>query len=91
MADPSKMMHVSDKEVFHELLQENEYSDIFESECSSNSERNVKILFCGEQKICSDEEENVSDNSSMQHGMWAKSGADQSRLIFTDKPGIMLI
>jgi hypothetical protein len=30
MADPSKMMHVSDEEVLYELLQENESSDISE-------------------------------------------------------------
>jgi hypothetical protein len=36
MADPSKKMCVSDNEVFYELLQENEYSGISESEYSSN-------------------------------------------------------
>jgi hypothetical protein len=32
MAGPSKKMLVSDEEVFYELLQENEYSGISESE-----------------------------------------------------------
>jgi hypothetical protein len=48
----------------------------------------VKILSCGEQSVSSDEEENVSNNHSMQHGMWAKSGAEQPHLPFTGKPGI---
>jgi hypothetical protein len=33
----------------------------------------VKILSHGEQRVGSGEEENVSENSSMQHGIWAKS------------------
>jgi hypothetical protein len=37
-------MRVSDECVFYELLQENEYSDISESEYSSDSEIKVKIL-----------------------------------------------
>jgi hypothetical protein len=48
---------VSDEEVLYELLQDNGYSDISESEYSSDSEINVKMLSGGEQ--------NVSDNSSM--------------------------
>jgi hypothetical protein len=48
-------------------LQENEYSDISESEYSSNSEINVNILSC-EHSVSSDGEEKVSDNSNMQHG-----------------------
>jgi hypothetical protein len=75
MAGPSKKMHVSD-EVFYELLQENEYSGISESEYSSDSEVNVKILSCGEHSVSSDEAENVSDNSSMQLDVWANSGAE---------------
>jgi hypothetical protein len=35
-----------------------------------------------------DEEENVSDNSSMQHGIWAKSGAERPRFLFTGKTGL---
>jgi hypothetical protein len=38
-------MHESDEEVFYELLQKNEYSDISESEYSSDSEINVKTFF----------------------------------------------
>jgi hypothetical protein len=44
------------------------------------SEINVKILSCGEQRVSSDEEENVNDNSSMQHCTWEKSGAEQFTL-----------
>jgi hypothetical protein len=66
MAGSSKM-HMND-EVLYKLLQENEYSNISESEYSSDSEINVKISSCGEHSVSSDEE-NVSDNSSMQHGM----------------------
>jgi hypothetical protein len=87
MAGPSKKMYVID-EVLYELLQKNEYSDIFESECSCGSEINVNILSCGEHSVSSDEEENVSDNISMQHGIWAKSGAQQPPFPFTGKPGI---
>jgi hypothetical protein len=67
---------VSDEEVLYELLQENEYSDIFESEYNSDSEINEKISSYGEHSVSFDEEENVSDNSSMQHGIWAKSGTE---------------
>jgi hypothetical protein len=48
----------------------------------------VKLSSCGEQSVTSTEEENVSDNSSMQHGIWAKSGAEQPCFPFTGKPGI---
>jgi hypothetical protein len=48
MAGPIKKMLVSDEEVLCELLQENECSHISESEYSSDSEINVKILLCGE-------------------------------------------
>jgi hypothetical protein len=47
----------------------------------------VKISSCGEESVRSDEEENVSDNSSMQHGIWANSGAERPRFPFTGKPG----
>jgi hypothetical protein len=72
MAGPSKKMCVSD-EILYELLQKNEYCDISENEYSSDSEVNVKILSCGEHSVSCDEEEYVSDNSSMWHGMWKKS------------------
>jgi hypothetical protein len=55
---------------------------------SSDSEINVKILSSGEQSVSSDEEENVSDSSSMQHSIWLKSGAEQPHFPFTGKPGI---
>jgi hypothetical protein len=45
MVGPSKKMGVSD-EVLYELLQENEYSYISESEFSSDSKINVKMLSC---------------------------------------------
>jgi hypothetical protein len=48
----------------------------------------VKISSCGEQSVSYDEEENVSYNSSMQHGIWAKSGAERPHFPFTGKPGI---
>jgi hypothetical protein len=67
VAGPGKKMHVRD-EVFYELFEENEYSDISESEYSSDSEINVKISSCSEEIVGSDEEENDSDNTSMQHG-----------------------
>jgi hypothetical protein len=75
MAGPSKKMHVSDEELLHELLHKNTYSDISESKYSSDSEINVKISSCGEQSLSSDVEENVSDNSRMQHGIWGQSQA----------------
>jgi hypothetical protein len=91
MACPSKRMLVSDEEVLDELWQENECSHFSKSEYSSDSEINVIILSCGEQSVCADEEENVSDSSSMQHGTWAKSGAERPHLPFAGKPGMMLI
>jgi hypothetical protein len=42
----------------------------------------VKILSCGEQDVSFDEEEKVSDNSRMQHGIWATT------FLFTSKTGI---
>jgi hypothetical protein len=68
-------MRVSDEEVICELLQENGCSGITESKYSSDSEINMKISSSGEQSVSPDEEENVSDSSSMQHGIWTKSGA----------------
>jgi hypothetical protein len=38
--------------------------------------------------VTSDEEENVSDNSSMWYGKWEKSGAEQPCFPFTGKPGL---
>jgi hypothetical protein len=60
----------------YELLQEHEYSDISESKCSSNSEINLKISSCDEQRVSSNQEENIVDSSSMHYGIWAKSGAE---------------
>jgi hypothetical protein len=48
----------------------------------------MKIKSCGEESISSDEEENASGNSSMPHGMWAKSGAEQPHFPFTGKSDI---
>jgi hypothetical protein len=76
MAVSSKKMRMSDEEVFYELLQENEHSDISESEFGSDSEINVKISSDGEQSVISDEAENVSDSSSMQPNVQANSGAE---------------
>jgi hypothetical protein len=83
MVGPSKKMCVSD-EVLCELLQKNEYSDISDSEYS---EIKVKISSCGKQSVSSDEE-SVSDNSSMQHGIWTKSGAERKSSPFTGTHGI---
>jgi hypothetical protein len=87
MAGPSKKMRVSD-EVLYELLQEKEYSVIYENEYNSDSEINVKITSCVEQSVSSDEDENVSDNSNMQHSIWTMLGAEQPCLPFAGKPGI---
>jgi hypothetical protein len=76
MAGPRRRMHLSDEEEICELLQENGYSDITESKCSSDSEINGKIFSGGEQSVSSDEEESVSDSSSMRGGILAKSGAE---------------
>jgi hypothetical protein len=82
MAVPSKKMHVSDEEVFYELLQENEYSEF------SDSEINVKISSGGEQSVSFDEAENISDNNCIQPDVWANSGAERSCFPFLSKPGI---
>jgi hypothetical protein len=78
-------------EVFYELLQENQYGDISESEYSSDSEIYVKILSGGEQSVSFNEAENVSDNSSIQPDIWANLGAEVTHFPFTGKPGIMSI
>jgi hypothetical protein len=41
---------------------------------------------CAEHSVSSDEEENVSANSRMQHGNWVKSGAKRPHFTFTAKP-----
>jgi hypothetical protein len=87
MAGPSKKVLVSD-EVLYKLFQENEYSVISETKYSNDSEINMNILSCGEQSVGYDKEDSASDSSSMQHGIWAKSGAEQPRLPFTGKPDI---
>jgi hypothetical protein len=46
----------------------------------------VKILSCGEQNVSSDEEENISDNSSMQHGIYGQSQVLIECFPFTGKP-----
>jgi hypothetical protein len=76
MEGPRKKVHVSDEVVLNELLQEDEYSDVSESEYNSDSEINVNISLGGEQSVSSDEAENISDSSSMQHGIWTKSDAE---------------
>jgi hypothetical protein len=87
MAGSSKKMHVNDEVVFYELLQENEYNDISESMCSTDTEIYVKIVSYDEQSVSSDEE-NMNDTSSMQHGICAMSGAKRPHFPFTGKPGI---
>jgi hypothetical protein len=37
---------------------------------------------------CGDEEESVSDSSSMQHGIWANSAAEWPHFPFIGKPGL---
>jgi hypothetical protein len=87
MAGPSKKMSVSN-EMFLELLQKNELSDISQSGYSSDSEINVKLLSHGEPSVSSNEAEYVSHNKSMQPDVWTNSGAQQPRFPFTGKPGI---
>jgi hypothetical protein len=50
----------------------------------------VKISSCGEESVSSDEEENVSDSSSKQYGIWAESGAERPRSSFIGKPCIIV-
>jgi hypothetical protein len=63
-----KKVGVGDKEVLYKLLQEIEYSDISESEYSGDSEINVKISSLVN-SVNYVEDENVSVNSSTQHGI----------------------
>jgi hypothetical protein len=84
MAGPSKTMRVSDEVVLYEYVV---YSPTSESGYGSDSEIKEKMSSCGEQSVSSDEEESVSD-SSVQHGVWAKSGAERPHFPLTGKPGI---
>jgi hypothetical protein len=88
MAGSSNKMHAGDEEVLYELLQEDECSDISESEYSCDNEINMNISSGGEQSVSSDEAENVSDNNSMQLDEWANSDAERPRFPFIGKPGI---
>jgi hypothetical protein len=55
---------------------------------SSDSEVNVKISSGGERSVSCNEAENISDNSSMQHDVWANSGSERPCFAFIDKPAI---
>jgi hypothetical protein len=88
MARPSKTMRASDEVVLYELLKENEYIDISESEYSSDSEINMKVPSDGEQAVSSDQAENINDNSSLQPDVWPNSGSERPRFPFTGKAGI---
>jgi hypothetical protein len=63
-------LYSSDDEESCELSQEN--CDVSGGICSNQSEINVKISSCSERSVNCDEEENVSDSSSKQNGIWAK-------------------
>jgi hypothetical protein len=54
----------------------------------SDNDISVNISSCREQNIISVEEENASDNSSRQHSIWTKSGAERPHFPFTGKSGI---
>jgi hypothetical protein len=56
MVGPSIKMHVNDAEVLYELLQEDEYTDISNSEYSSDRKINMKTSSYVEQSVCADEE-----------------------------------
>jgi hypothetical protein len=45
----------------HKLLQDYKGNDISESECSGDSDMNVKILSTSEHSICPDDDDNVTD------------------------------
>jgi hypothetical protein len=66
-------------------------NDISDSEYGSDSEINVKVSSCDEQSVSYDEEENVGDSSSIQHGIWAKSDAERPYFPFIGKPGINVV
>jgi hypothetical protein len=81
--------------VFYELLQENEYSGISESEYTRWFKYDRDWLYCSvkiwlgsEQSVSSNEAENVSNISSMQPDVWANSGAEWPHFSFTGEPGI---
>jgi hypothetical protein len=44
----------------------------------------VKISLSGEEGVGHDEEENISDNSNMQNGIWVKSDYDRPRFRYNE-------
>jgi hypothetical protein len=52
-----------------------------------NSDINANISSSSQQSVRSNEED-VSDNSGMQHGTWTKLGAGQPHFPFSGKPGL---
>jgi hypothetical protein len=61
-----------DGEICDELWNEDEFSD--DSNCETDMV--VKFLSDSGQSDSSDDEDNVSDYTDMQHGTWTKEGAE---------------
>jgi hypothetical protein len=54
-------MYVNDEEILCKLLQDTKSKDISDSECSGDSDMNVKILSTSEYSVSPDDEDRVSD------------------------------
>jgi hypothetical protein len=57
----------------YELWIQDKFSVNSESEFSDDSDMVVKFLSGSEQRDSSDDEDNVNDESDMQHGTWTKA------------------
>jgi hypothetical protein len=62
-----------------------EPSDISESDFSDDSNTNVNMSSGREQRANSDDEDNVSDNSDVQHHTWTRLGVKRPRFAFKGK------
>jgi hypothetical protein len=85
-------MRLDDEDICDELCTEDEFSVNSESEFSGDSDCDsdmvMEFLSGSEQSDSSDDEDDVNDDSDMQHGTWAKVGAERPRFPFSGKPGL---
>jgi hypothetical protein len=83
MAGPSNSMQLDD-EICDELWNEDKFID--DSDCDGDMV--VKFLSHSKQSDSSDDEDNVNDDSDVQHETWTKVGADQPHFPFSGNPGV---
>jgi hypothetical protein len=77
MAVRSNSMRLDD-EICDELWNEDEFSSEFSDDSHCDGDVVVTFLSDSEQSDSSEDEDNVDNDSGMQHGTWTKVGAELS-------------